>query len=105
EREFASVVSETRSLGTLEGWPCGPLVRGPPGGGPPELPEPLDPELVLADDSPATMADALPRWLADPTRLSNLGARARQLAVDRYDWERVVDGLEHVCGEVVPPWR
>ena len=39
------------------------------------------------------------------TRLDRLGARARELAVDRYDWERVVDGLEAVCSEIGPGWR
>jgi hypothetical protein len=37
--------------------------------------------------------------------LARLGERARALAVERYDWERVVDGLEAVCAEVVPAWR
>jgi glycosyltransferase involved in cell wall biosynthesis len=50
------------------------------------------------------MADALPRWLSMPEQLQQLGMRARQLAVERYDWERVVDGLEAVCSEVVPRW-
>ena len=56
--------------------------------------------VVLVDDHAHTLADALPAWLADPDRLARLGARARQLTVDRYDWERVVDGLEAVCREV-----
>jgi glycosyltransferase involved in cell wall biosynthesis len=51
------------------------------------------------------MADALPIWLADRPRLASLGQRARALAVERYDWERVVDGLEAVCSEVVPEWH
>jgi len=33
------------------------------------------------------------------------GQRARAIAVERYDWERVVDGLEAVCAEVVPGWQ
>ena len=38
-------------------------------------------------------------------RLASLGQRARELAVERYDWERVVDGLAAVCSEVVAEWR
>ena len=29
----------------------------------------------------------------------------RAVAVERYDWERVVDGLEAVCSEVTPKWH
>jgi hypothetical protein len=46
------------------------------------------------------LAEALPVWLSDRQRLASLGERARQITLDRYDWERVVDGLEAVCGEV-----
>jgi hypothetical protein len=46
------------------------------------------------------MADALPRVLTDLARLHELGERARVLAVERYDWERVTDELEAVCAEV-----
>ena len=56
--------------------------------------------VILADDHAHTLADALPGWLADTDRLRALGQRARRLAVEHYDWERVVDGLEAVCGEV-----
>jgi glycosyltransferase involved in cell wall biosynthesis len=65
----------------------------------------IDPELVLADDHAHTLADALPVWLCDRPRLEALGRRARQVALERYDWERVVDGLEAVCAEVVPGWQ
>jgi glycosyltransferase involved in cell wall biosynthesis len=102
--QVCSSAFENLSLAILEGMACGTPVLGTPGGGTPELLEPLEPELVLPDDRPASIADALPRWLAEPTRLGDLGVRARQLAVDRYDWERVVDGLQDVCSEVVPSW-
>ncbi|MDQ3809694.1 MAG: glycosyltransferase family 4 protein, partial [Chloroflexota bacterium] len=96
---------ENLSLAILEGMACGTPVLGTPGGGTPELVGAIDPALVLADDRSATIADALPVWLGQPERLGQLGARARALAVERYDWERVVDGLEAVCAEVVPGWR
>jgi glycosyltransferase involved in cell wall biosynthesis len=92
---------ENLSLAILEGMACGTPVLGTPGGGTPELVGAIDPALVLHDDHAHTLAEALPGWLADPDRLASLGLRARQLAVDRYDWERVVDGLEAVCSEVI----
>jgi glycosyltransferase involved in cell wall biosynthesis len=96
---------ENLSLAILEGMACGTPVLGTPGGGTPELVGAIDPELVLADDHAHILADALPVWLCNSARLVELGERARALAVERYDWERVVDGLEAVCGEVVPGWR
>ena len=92
---------ENLSLAILEGMACGTPVLGTPGGGTPELVGAIDPALVLENDHAHTLADALPGWLADRQRLAELGQRARQLAVDHYDWERVVDGLERVCSEVM----
>jgi glycosyltransferase involved in cell wall biosynthesis len=96
---------ENLSLAILEGMACGTPVLGTPGGGTPELLSTIDPELVLQDDHAHTLADALPAWLGDRERLNALGQRARGLAVERYDWERVVDRLEAVCAEVAPGWQ
>ena len=96
---------ENLSLAILEGMACGTPVLGTPGGGTPELVGLIDPELVLQDDHAHTLADALPAWLCNEQRLNKLGRHARELAVERYDWERVVDGLEAVCAEVVPGWQ
>jgi glycosyltransferase involved in cell wall biosynthesis len=98
--QVCSSAFENLSLAILEGMSCGTPVLGTPGGGTPELVSQIDPALVLADDHTHTLADALPVWLGNLDRLEALGERARQIAVERYDWERVVDGLEMVCGEV-----
>ncbi len=103
--QVCSSAFENLSLAILEAMACGTPVLGTPGGGTPELLAAVDPNLVLEDDHVHTMADALPGWLTDRERLRELGQRARTLAVERYDWERVVDGLEAVCAEVVPGWR
>jgi glycosyltransferase involved in cell wall biosynthesis len=103
--QVCSSAFENLSLALLEGMACGTPVMGTPGGGTPELVEPIDPGLVLENDHAHTLADALPIWLGDRQRLASLGRRARELAVERYDWERVVDGLEAVCSEVVAEWR
>jgi len=99
--QVCTSVFENLSLAILEGMACGTPVLGTPGGGTPELVGQIDAGLVLEDDATHTLAEALPDWLADRRRLAALGERARQVTLDRYDWERVVDGLESVCGELV----
>jgi glycosyltransferase involved in cell wall biosynthesis len=91
---------ENLSLAILEGMACGTPVLGTPGGGTPELVGQIEPGLVLEDDHAHTLAEALPVWLEDRHRLAALGERARQITLERYDWERVVDGLEAVCSQV-----
>jgi glycosyltransferase involved in cell wall biosynthesis len=98
--QVCSSAFENLSLAILEGMACGTPVLGTPGGGTPELLSQIDPALVLPDDHAHSIADALPHWLADRQRLADLGRRARRVAVERYDWDRVVDGLESVCAEV-----
>jgi glycosyltransferase involved in cell wall biosynthesis len=103
--QVCSSAFENLSLAILEGMACGTPVLGTPGGGTPELVGLIDPGLVLDDDQPHTLADALPAWLSERERLDTAGRYARRLAVERYDWERVVDRLEEVCGEVALAWR
>ena len=98
--QVCSSAFENLSLAILEGMACGTPVLGTPGGGTPELVGQIDPGLVLEDDATHTLAEALPVWLADRERLAALGQQARQLTLERYDWERVVDSLEAVCSQV-----
>jgi glycosyltransferase involved in cell wall biosynthesis len=98
--QVCSSAFENLSLAILEALACGLPVLATPGGGTPELLRQVDPELVLADDHAHTIAEALPAWVEDRARLSTLGTRARELAVQKYDWDRVVDSLELVCAEV-----
>jgi glycosyltransferase involved in cell wall biosynthesis len=102
--QVCSSAFENLSLAILEGMACGTACLGTPGGGTPELVGSIAPDLVLPNDTPAAIAEALPRWVAQPQRLAELGQQARRLAVERYDWERVVDGLEVACSEVVSTW-
>lgn len=91
---------ENFSLAILEGMACGTPVLGTPGGGTPELVAPVSPALVLEDDRAETIGGALLALSREPAELAELGRRARTLVAERYDWERVVDGLERVIDEV-----
>jgi glycosyltransferase involved in cell wall biosynthesis len=102
--QVCSSAFENLSLAILEGMSCGTPCLGTPGGGTPELVGQLHANLVLPDDTAAAIADALPRWLGESDHLAVIGQHARALAVARYDWERVVDGLETVCQEVASTW-
>lgn len=42
----------------------------------------------------------LAELLADPARIAEMGRQARQRIVDVYNWERVVDQLEHMYAQV-----
>src|SRR4029078_7889364 len=77
ELQVCSRAFETVSLAILEAVACGTPVLGTPGGGTLELVGALDPALVLEDDHAHTLADALPRWLADQPRRGALGERTR----------------------------
>ncbi|MDH7488625.1 MAG: glycosyltransferase [Anaerolineae bacterium] len=54
-------------------------------------------ELVVADDA-ARFADETGALLRDPARRAQLGALAREFAVARYDWSRIVPLLEQAYG-------
>ncbi len=54
-------------------------------------------ELIVADDA-ARFADETVALLGDPARRARLGAAAREFAVSRYDWSRIVPLLEQAYG-------
>jgi glycosyltransferase involved in cell wall biosynthesis len=100
--QVCSSAFENFSLAILEAYACATPVLSTPGGGLPEQVGAVDPALVLADDRPETLAAGMARLAPRTDDLRRLGARARTLATDHYDWERIVDQLEDVCNEV---WR
>lgn len=98
--QVCSSAFENFSLAILEGMACGTPVVGTPGGGTPELVGDVDPDLVLPNDSSAAMAELIARLSRQPGRLAALGASARAMVAERYDWERIVDRLDSLLAEV-----
>jgi glycosyltransferase involved in cell wall biosynthesis len=98
--QVCSSAFENFSLAILEGMACGTPVVGTPGGGTPELVGEVDADLVLPNDSSAAMAELIARLSRQPGRLAELGARARAMVAERYDWERIVDRLDSLLAEV-----
>lgn len=59
-------------------------------------------EVLIADD-PVEMVKAIVRLLADPSTGRRLGAAARRLAEERYDWARCLAPLETLYAGLLPP--
>ena len=57
-------------------------------------------DVVIADDSPKTIA-AVRRLLETPAERHRLGAAARELAEQRYDWSRCLAPLESLYSELL----
>jgi glycosyltransferase involved in cell wall biosynthesis len=52
--------------------------------------------LLVSPDDPAALAAAIVRMLSESSLAARLGAAARARAVDRFDFDRMVAGFEHV---------
>jgi glycosyltransferase involved in cell wall biosynthesis len=58
---------------------------------------------VLLADPPGAFTAAVLRLLADPAERRRLGAAARRLMEERYDWARCLAPLEALYAELLPP--
>jgi glycosyltransferase involved in cell wall biosynthesis len=63
----------------------------------------IDGQQVLLADPPGAFTTAVLRLLADPAERRRLGAAARRLMEERYDWARCLAPLEVLYAELLPP--
>jgi len=63
----------------------------------------IDGHQVLLADPPGAFTAAVLRLLADPAERRRLGAAARRLMEERYDWARCLAPLEALYAELLPP--
>ena len=61
--------------------------------------------LLIPPDDPAALVDAVETMLADEQRRVEMGAAAREVAVEHYSWPDVARRLEEVYERVVQPTR
>ncbi len=90
-------------LATVEALSCGLPVFGTPVGGTVEILQAVDERLLFTDITPSAIADGIETFLNHPKPFTDLSPACRKLAVERYDWERVVDRIEVELHTAVKP--
>ena len=91
---------ESFGLVALEAMACGTPVVASRVGGLPYLVQDGVSGLLVPDNDPPALADALQRVLHEPGLAASLGARARQVALG-YSWQRVAQGHMALYGELL----
>jgi glycosyltransferase involved in cell wall biosynthesis len=90
---------EPFGLVPLEAMACGAPVLGAAEGG---ILESIEPDVTgrLAPGEPAAFARAIQELLEDPAARTRLGETGRARVLERWTWNRTIDQLEAVFGEV-----
>jgi glycosyltransferase involved in cell wall biosynthesis len=65
----------------------------------------VDGEHLLVADNPKQFSDQVVRLLSDRTLYERIRTNARQLVVNRYDWDIIVGQLLDAYYEIIPPIR
>lgn len=94
---------EGLGMATLEALSCGLPVVGTPAGATVEVLRDLDPTLITQSTSSAHISEGILAYfkksIEDRTRLAT---RARDIAQQKYDWDKAVDELEGVLKGLTP---
>ena len=61
--------------------------------------------LVVKDVTPKNVAKKFSILMEDEKLTAQMGKNARQLVVERFDWERIIDRIEKECKTLKPPHR
>jgi glycosyltransferase involved in cell wall biosynthesis len=94
-----TVAHEGFGLVTVEALACGTPVLGTPVGATPEILGQLSTDFLTADATPSAIADGILRWL-DRSDREAVQSRCRRLAEQRYAWQIVGAGLEHLMAGI-----
>ena len=84
----------------LEAQSCGKPVLTGSSGGTAETLEPGRTGEIVSCDGPETIATAVSALLSDPDRRAMLGARARQLVLEQFDWPSLARQAANLFGAV-----
>lgn len=92
---------EGLGMSTLEALACGTPVVGTPVGATPEILRELDANLLTKDASAEAIADGIVRFLSlSPSEQVEIGRRARELVLEKYDWSKAIQELEKLLKQV-----
>ncbi len=92
---------EGLGMSTLEALACGTPVVGTPVGATPEILGDLDRGLLARDASAEAIADGVIRFLSlEDNQRADLGRRARELVLEKYDWANAIKELEGILEQV-----
>jgi spore coat protein SA len=95
-----SVFPEALGLTSLEAQASGVPVVVSDVGGLPETVVDGRSGLVVQRSDPDALASAILGLLGDPTRIGEMGRRAREWAMERFSWDRIASQLETIYAEV-----
>jgi glycosyltransferase involved in cell wall biosynthesis len=93
-------LQEGIGLSVMEAGSCGVAVVASSVGGIPEVIVDGDNGLLVPPGNPTAIARAVSSLLGDPARARSMGLRAREVIIEKFSAERMVNGTEAVYNEI-----